>query len=150
MRIFIAPLLLVGASVGCAGPEDDLVRGNDAPRAALRAPVIAPLGVPVLFDASGSLDPDGDSLTYVFQFNDGTEANHTSEAAVFHTFAREALLTVLVRVIDLRGLEAMAAQDVSVRGEYPSPPAFCDALRPCVVGDECDGGVCYANGGAVD
>lgn len=112
--------------------------------------MIAPLGVPVAFDASASLDPDGDPLTYVFHFNDGSEAAHTGEPLAFHTFNREALVTVVVRVVDLRGIEAMACQDVSIRGEYPSPPDFCDVLRPCVVGDECDDGVCFANGGAID
>ncbi|MBI5510117.1 MAG: PKD domain-containing protein [Deltaproteobacteria bacterium] len=134
----------------CNPPEDDLVRGNTPPVAALRAPVIAPQGMPVRFDASASQDDDGDLLTFVFQWNDGTEATRASESAATHVFGREILVTVVVHAIDIHGAEALAEQDVSIRLDYPSPPDFCDAGRPCVVGDECDAGVCYANGGSVE
>lgn len=180
MRCF--PFVIALLAVGCAGPEDDLERINHPPRAALRAPVIAPIGdggpcesdadcaLPhacdpeasacrVFFDAAcpgsdpcvSSLDMDGDPLTFIFQFNDGTAALHTPNPLVFHTFTQEGVFTVLVEVIDLHGATSLAAQDISIRGEYPDPPDFCDVLRPCVVGDECVNppGVCYSNGGTL-
>ncbi|MFC1609903.1 PKD domain-containing protein [Myxococcota bacterium] len=178
----------------CAGAEDDLTRGNQIPHAALRAPVIAPVGpgfacacpdgqndctsaacdapqacridpeclVPgtcdpvayrcrVRFDASASVDMDGDPLTYVFQWGDGSPALHTPDAVVYHDFDRETVFTVLVRVIDIHGEESIAEQDVSIRNEYPSPPNFCDnVLRPCVVGDDCENGVCFSDGGLLE
>ena len=178
MREFCLTIAVLAA--GCAGPEDNTGRTNQAPRAALRAPVIAPLGdggactldddcaLPracdtdlgvcrVFFDAAcaeeepcvASVDLDADPLTFLFQFNDGSPALHTPDPVAFHTFTREGVYTVLVEVIDLHGASSLAAQDVSIRSEYPDPPDFCDLLKPCVVGDECAGGVCYANGGTL-
>jgi hypothetical protein len=134
----------------CVTPEDDLTRGNNPPQAALRAPVIAPLGLPVRFDASSSMDSDGDMLSYVFQWNDGSEASASADPIAFHTFAREALVTIVVDVLDIRNADAKAGQDVSIRADYPDLPDFCDATRPCVVGDECADGVCYSNGGSLE
>ncbi len=150
MRFFCLVCLFLSATSGCAGPDDDPTRLNGPPRAALRAPVIAPLGTPVAFDAGASVDPDGDPLTFIFQLNDGGEAVHSADPRILYSFSREALITVVVYAIDLHGAEGAAAQDVSVRGDYPAQPDYCDALHPCVVGDECDAGVCYANGGSLD
>ena len=147
---FATSLLAIGLCSACATPDDDLVRGNTPPQAALRAPVIAPLGLPVRFDASSSMDLDGDLLSYVFQWNDGSEATATPDTIAFHTFDRVALVTVVVEVLDIRNAEARAEQDVSIRADYPDVPDFCDTSRPCVVGDECDAGVCYSNGGSID
>jgi len=146
---FIVILAGLGLGSACATAEDDLIRGNTPPQAALRAPVIAPLGLPVRFDASASTDVDGDLLTYLFQWNDGTEATASAEPVAFHTFGRETLVTVVVEVLDIRNAESRAEQDVSIRADYPAVPDFCDSSRPCVVGDECDAGVCYANGGSI-
>lgn len=178
MGRFALSFALLAAS--CVGPEDDLERINHAPRAALRAPVIAPSGdggdclsdndcrLPracdpnakicrVFFDAAcddpepcmTSIDLDADPLTFTFHFNDGTEALHSPSSLVFHTFAAEGVYTVLVEVMDIHGATSQAAQDVSVRAQYPDPPDFCDIMRPCILGDECLGGVCYANGGTL-
>ncbi|OGQ89154.1 MAG: hypothetical protein A2289_17410 [Deltaproteobacteria bacterium RIFOXYA12_FULL_58_15] len=179
------------SALACApGLDDDLVRGNQSPFAALTAPVIAPLGpgpncvtdtdcnapsgpaaptgcsvdvecLPanacepasrhcrVRFDASESFDPDNDPLTYVFQWGDGSEALHSTNPVVFHDFAREAIVTVTVRAIDIHGEESVAAQDVSIRDEYPADPFFCDDTTTCVVGDICVRGVCYTTGGTL-
>ena len=144
---------LMLAAVACAPPSEagDPTRGNNHPPVAmLKAPVIAQLGHGALLDASASHDPEGEPLTYIFQFSDGSNAVHTSDPICEHTFGREAIYTVLLRVVDLVGHESMAEQDVTVRAEFPNPPDFCAEHRDCVVGDECDNGVCYANGGTIE
>lgn len=135
---------------GCVESVDDVARDNTPPIAALRAPVIAELGTPVGFDASLSDDRDGDPLYFVFQWGDGSEAVRTSDAVAYHSFGEEAVFEVLVRAVDIHGAESLAAQDVAIRRDYPDPPDFCAPSRPCVVGDECDRGVCYANGGTLE
>lgn len=145
----IACLCAVG---GCASLE---IEGpgtypSQRPTASLRAPVIAPLGLPVTFDASASLDPENDPLTYVFSFEPQIAPLESPDAVVSHTFATSGLFTVRVRVIDIHGEASVAEQDVAVRNEYPDPPDFCSDQEPCVVGDECVQGVCFQSGGAVD
>lgn len=137
-------------ALGCIEAADDVVRDNTPPIASLRAPVIAELGVPVRLDAGLSSDDDGDPLTFVFQWGDGSESLHTPEAVAYHTFGEEAVFEVLVRAVDIYGAESLAVQDIAVRRDYPDPPDFCAPSRPCVVGDECDSGVCYANGGTLE
>ncbi len=141
--------VLVVPWLGCNAPEDVGVVGNSPPEAALRAPVIAPIGVPIRLDASAAIDLDGDPLTYTFEFGDGSEALASPSPVVEHTFDHAMLVTVAVRVRDLFNAEAWAEQDIALRADYPSPPDFCDANRPCVVGDECAAGICYANGGGL-
>ncbi len=146
-----AALSLALALPACADfdPGEPALPNNQAPIAGLRAPVIAPVGLPATFDASASFDPDGDPLTYAFSFGDAPPLV-SAEPVVQHVFEADGLYTVLVRVMDLRGGRAAAQQDVSVREEYPEPPSFCAAPEDCVVGDECDAGVCYTTGGAIE
>lgn len=140
-----------GALWACApAPESSSInRPNLPPEAALRTPVIAPVGQPIHLDASDSFDPDADPLTYIFAVG-GVDAIHSADPVVSYTFPSDGLYTVSVRVIDLHGAEAVAKQDVTAIINYPDPPDFCDAASPCVVGNECDHGVCYSTGGSLD
>jgi hypothetical protein len=140
------------AVAACASGDDDTSppRQNVPPEASLRVPVIAPAGVPVSIDAGASVDPDGDPLTYVFSFTPTGETISSTEPVIQHAFTNHGIHSVVVRVFDPRGAESTAAQDISVRDEYPEPPDFCASAGDCVVGDECDGGVCYQNGGMVE
>ncbi|QTA90208.1 PKD domain-containing protein [Desulfonema magnum] len=51
----------------------------------------------VLFDATGSYDPDGDPLACYWDFGDGT---HETGVRVFHTYVQPGTYTVRVRVRD--------------------------------------------------
>lgn len=150
----VAALMAAWLVGGCLGGELDNSSAapgeNLAPRAALRAPVIAPLGEPVRLDARASEDPEGEPLLYIFEFNDGSEPVESSEPVVEHIFDSARPYTVRLRVLDLQDQEGLAIQDISVREEYPDEPDFCETWEDCVVGDECHQGVCYANGGSVD
>ena len=149
------PWVWVAALAGLAGclgfEEDPGVHSRTAPpEASLRTPVIAPVGQPVLLDASGSADRAGRALTYVFDVSDGTDAVRSTDPVIPHVFAHQGLFSVHVRVIDAAGQEAHAVQDIVVRSDYPDHPDFCRKASDCVVGDECEAGVCYSTGGALD
>ena len=62
----------------------------------------------VLFDGTASSDPDGDPLTYSWDFGDGaTEPG----AKVFHTFVKPGKYVARLKVTDSRGAACSAAMD---------------------------------------
>lgn len=69
----------------------------------------APLAVS--FDASSSYDPDGDKLTFSWDFGDGTGGVGRT---VEHTYSSAGTYTVTLRVVDARGEEASFSDDVNV------------------------------------
>ena len=75
---------------------------NRPPRAAARCPAEAEVNTLVTFDASGSSDPDGNPLTYKWDFGDGTTASFTFPNAT-HRYARAGNNTVRLTVDDGRG-----------------------------------------------
>jgi PKD repeat protein len=72
----------------------------------------------VAFDASASTDPDGDPLSYAWDFGDGaTGAGVTAQ----HAFAAAGTYTVRLTVDDGRGGVATAARNVTVAAPPPGP-----------------------------
>jgi glucose/arabinose dehydrogenase len=72
----------------------------------------------VTFNASGSTDPDGDTLTYSWNFGDGT--NGTS-ATPTHTYAMIGTYNAVVTVSDGRGGTATATVRIDVGNTAPVP-----------------------------
>jgi PKD repeat protein len=62
----------------------------------------------VLFDGTKSSDPDGDPLTYLWDFGDG---NTKSGAQVFHSFQKPGQYRVRLKVKDGRGTACSDAED---------------------------------------
>lgn len=113
-----------------------------APRARLSAPLSAPIGGPVVFDAGASFDPDGAIVEYTFSFSDGSQQITQAAPEIAHSFAEPGAYEVAVVVRDDGGLLARATQLVVVRAD----PSVCVAAADCALGAECRDRLCYAAG----
>jgi len=86
--------------------------GNEAPVASFTTSPVAPEpGEQVAFDASGSSDPDGDSLSYDWDFGDGNSATGQN---VGHTYDSAGDYTVTLTVSDGNGNSATDSTTLSV------------------------------------
>jgi chitodextrinase len=84
----------------------------------------------VLFDASASSDGDGDPLTYLWDFGDGSAA---AGARVFHVYAKPGSYKVELKVKDGSGVpcgEAVQQVTVDVRGRAGTSPAPVKPGKP--------------------
>jgi hypothetical protein len=80
-------------------------------------------GEPVELDASGTVDPDGDTLTYEWDFGDGSPATSPSEdPTAAHTYADPGNYTATVTVRDGVNDPVSAAAVVEISDEAPPPP----------------------------
>jgi PKD repeat protein len=77
------------------------------------------MGGSLQFNGSGSTDPDGSIVTYLWDFGDGTTA---STASPTHTFATAGTYTVKLTVTDNTGLTGSAQTTVTVTVPPPDPP----------------------------
>ena len=90
------------------------VTPNQSPVARLSGPSEGYINMPVQFDATGSLDPDGDALSYIWNFGDGKTERSTSPS-VTHTYGEVGNYTARVEVEDSRGASESASTLVQVR-----------------------------------
>lgn len=102
-----AVVLAALALGGCAS-----LRPNRAPIASFTAaPDEGYRPLEVSFDAAGSIDPDGDRLTYAWSFGDGSNG---SGVRATHTYDRAGSYDVILRTTDPEGLEDGAVATVEV------------------------------------
>jgi PKD repeat protein len=97
---------------------------NQPPTAALAADVTsghAPLSVQ--FDGSGSMDPDADdTLTYIWDFGDGTTALETTSATISYTYSNAGTFTAALTVRDNHGASSTpAALEINVASALSLP-----------------------------
>ena len=116
---------LLYIDMGDGGPTDGVVRrivyspGNAPPVAsAVATPAAGGFPLTVALSAEGSTDPDGDALSYTWDFGDGATA---SGRDVSHTFAARGSYLVRVTVRDPEGLEDVASVWVDAGN---APPAL--------------------------
>ena len=119
--LFIAVLMLAGCTgSGGGGDDDDSGDGaNQVPQAQLTASATqgtAPLTVD--FDASASNDPDGDELTFDWDFGDGASAD-AGAPTLAHTFETAGTYTVRLTVADPSGETDIAEIEITVRTAVP-------------------------------
>jgi PKD repeat protein/pimeloyl-ACP methyl ester carboxylesterase len=84
---------------------------NRDPVAVIGGPYSGQQGVALPFDASASSDPDGDALTFRWDFGDGNTATGPTPE---HTYAENGLFTVFLTVTDARGAAAVRETQVPV------------------------------------
>jgi DNA/RNA endonuclease G (NUC1)/PKD repeat protein len=102
-----------------------LVEANDrAPVAATDGPYTGMEGAAVTLGAAGSSDPDGDVLTYNWDFGDGGTGTGASPQ---HTYADNGNYVVTLTVSDPAGAEATATTSVTVFNVAPTVNAFAGA-----------------------
>src|SRR6185312_12952010 len=74
---------------------------------------VAPLAVS--FDASGSTDPDGDSLSFTFDFGDGTPTVTQSNPKIAHTYQSGGNYFATVTATDQQGAVSTNAPQVAIQ-----------------------------------
>ena len=94
-------------------------------------PVIAATGQPATFDASDSVDPDGDIETYRWTFPDGTTKQGEE---VTYQFGSVGSYEVELTVVDSFGATATTTSEVQVR----EPPTFSTHWSPEVPRNKLD------------
>ena len=82
-------------------------------------PTHGDLPLQVDFDGSDSLDPDGDSLSYEWDFGDGSA--HGSGAQVTHTYTTPGVYTATLTVRDGRGGESSTSLQIDADNDAPVP-----------------------------
>jgi PKD repeat protein len=105
----------VTVSDGRGGTATDTVAvtiGNRAPSVTLTAtPTSGKAPLTVAFTANGS-DPDGDALTYTYDFGDGSKA--TSGRTATHKYTKVGTFTAKVTVTDTDGASSAAQVTITV------------------------------------
>ncbi len=108
---------------------------NEAPTAAAGGPYAGVEGSPIMFDAGKSSDPDGDALTYSWDWdNDGGFDETTTAATVPHTWPDDFNGVVILRVSD-GSLSSTSAASVAVAN---APPAV--SIDPSGIPTALEGG----------
>ncbi|MFL5383314.1 MAG: PKD domain-containing protein [Longimicrobiaceae bacterium] len=102
-----------------------LLEGKDrAPVAATDGPYTGMEGAAVTLSGAASSDPDGDVLTYAWDFGDGTTGTGKTPQ---HTYADNGNYVVTLTVSDPAGAEATATTSVTVFNVNPTVNAFSGA-----------------------
>jgi len=97
-------------------PKDRIdIEANGAPVAKITANDTGFMDTDIQFDAAASTDPDGDSLTYLWDFGDkGTGSDTSTSANATYKYAQPGSYAVSLKVKDIGGLENIAARTVKI------------------------------------
>lgn len=101
------------------------VPGNDPPTASASAtPLSGPVPLTVTFSAAGSSDPEGDALTYFWNFGDGSDEVVTTSLQVQYTYSKAGNYVATLRARDAN-FEFSAPAQVQIQvGNSPPEPAI--------------------------
>jgi PKD repeat protein len=110
--LLVAAVAALGALLGFAGLLESCQPANRAPLARFTfSPKEPRVGQPVTFDATGSRDPDGKIVSYLWDFGDGTTAQ---DAIATHVFSKDGDYDVALQVTDDRGASSQLTKTVTV------------------------------------
>jgi len=87
---------------------------NRPPSARLQAPAEGGVNAPLTFSGEGSSDPDGDPLTYTWDFGDGTPTASSPSPVATHRYAQIGNYPVRLTVSDGRGGTDAASKPVVI------------------------------------
>jgi len=125
-----------------------IVEANDhAPTASAGAPYAGVEGTSVPFSAAGSSDPDGDALSYAWDFGDGATG---TGAAPTHAYADNGAYTALVIVTDPYGAADTAASAVTVDNAPPVITSLTTPAAPLTVGSPATVALTFTDPGSAD
>jgi len=116
--------LVVALLGACGGGGDDSApaapapTGNQAPTAQFAAAASAQAGQAIAFDGAASSDPDGDALSFSWDFGDGIKGGGR---AIAHRYAAAGSYTATLAVGDGQGHTATRAQTITVTASSAAP-----------------------------
>ncbi|GEM_PF-2065814 len=117
------------ATIAAAPPPPP---GNNAPTANANGPYSGQVGASVSFSSGGSSDPDGDTLSYSWDFGDGASS---SQANPSHSYAAAGNFTVSLTVDDGNGGSDTATTSANITAAPPPPPTANQAPTLTMIGD---------------
>ncbi len=124
-----------GQNTNCSTSVDSVfVTVNSMPTAVLNADNVAITGDEIDFDASGSNDPDGDGLTYTWDFGDGSDVQGGTN--VTHAYNQGGNYSVRVTVDDNKGTDCSSDTTTIYVSVNTPPSAVLTAVRTACTGDE--------------
>jgi PKD repeat protein len=140
------------ADLGCMAPTDG--DENQAPAASIDAsPVNGDAPLQVAFGSAGSVDPEGDDLTYAWDFGDGSPGS--TEAAAQHLYTTPSTYTATLTVTDEHGESdtdsvKLNIASAAVEGGTSAPPLApsTDVPQPSFEGVRVRGGAVRLSRGA--
>jgi hypothetical protein len=101
---------------------------NLPPSADAGGPYFGIAGQPVEFDASGSSDPENDTLTFVWDFGDGTQSSPSQNPMVTHIYQVAGNYTAVLSVTD--GFNDPVTANAAVEVIPPNLPPEVDPNGP--------------------
>jgi chitodextrinase len=103
---------------------------NRPPVADAGGPYSASAGSPVTFSGAGSFDPDGDPLTFEWDFGDGQEGTGANPR---HTYSKEGSFTITLVLSDGKSRSNQASAQVTIvrGGSFPTNPTMERICSQC-------------------
>ena len=111
-RLLACSLLALSACGGGGGGSDGAV--NQAPMARFEASGVTEAGQAVAFNGTASSDPEGSTLTFSWDFGDGSAGG---SAQMAHVYAQAGTYTTRLRVLDEQGLVGEFTRSITVSAD---------------------------------